>query len=136
MEYISQITLDMEPGGAIPVVTVKQGDAASRFILVTLTDHHEKVLPGSGTKVFFREKRPDGTVVTFDSATADQGLMRRLVTVNSDGSIRVEIPGQATACAGRCLCDLCLGENGKTISSAAFVLNVLRSPNEARPQRL
>ena len=132
MEYITEITLNLEPGGAIPVVTVKQGDAASRFILATLIDHETRVVPGSGMTAVFREERPDGTVVTFDSTTADPDSNRHFVIINGDGSITVEITGQATACDGRCMCDLCLEENGKTVSTAVFVLNVVRSPNVDR----
>lgn len=129
MQHLREVTLDLEPRGAIPVVRAKQGDASFRFIKVTMIDNDAQVLPETGMVAVFREEKPDGTGVMLDSSLVDSTLGRRLVTINNDGTITVEMIEQTMTCAGRCMCDICLLKDGKTISTATFVLEVFRSPS-------
>ena len=128
MEYIYNITLHLIPSGEIPVVTVKQGDASTRFIKATVVQGDQTYIPGAEQTVMFREEKPDGTGVLMDNNSIDTELGRSLVTVDEDGVITIELIEQTSTCPGYCRCDLCFVSGGELISTAPFLIEVARSP--------
>lgn len=129
MNYIYEITLDIHPADEVPVVRVKQGDASTRFVLVTLTKDGETYIPEEGTSMLFRCEKPDGHGVIEDSVKKDEELDRFLVVDNEDGTVSIELVEQVMTCAGRCRCDLCLYKNEQILSSMQFIIQVFPSPN-------
>ena len=128
MEYTHEVKLNLEPAGILPVVRVKQGDASMRYLHATIFNGAEQLEPETGMTVVFREEKPDGTGVMLDSEITDPELNRKLVILNNDGTVTVELVEQTTTCQGRCPCDLCLLQDGKNISTISFVLEVFPSP--------
>ena len=131
MEYIQEITLDLNLRNEIPVVIVKQGDASARGVLVHLKKDRIDYIPESGVSIMFRCEKPDGHGVITSSAEQDEELERYLVIDNGDGTVSVELIAQTTTACGRCRCDLCLYKDEQILSTLPFVLDVRRSPDVA-----
>ena len=129
MNYIYEITLDMDPANELPVVRVKQGDASTRYVVATLTKDGEPFIPDEGVDMLFRCEKPDGHGVLEDSVKKDAELDRCLVVDNRDGTVTIELVEQVTTCVGRCRCDLCLYKDEKVLSSMQFIIQVFPSPN-------
>lgn len=129
MEYTRDITLNIIPDSSIPIVRAKQGDASVRFIRAVVVMGHDIYIPGADQTILFREEKPDGTGVILDSTYEDVELGRYLVTIDSDGAVIIELVEQTTTCPGLCKCDLCFIQDGKTISSASFVLDIDTAPD-------
>lgn len=132
MNYIYEITLDMDPANELPVVRVKQGDASTRYVVATLTKDGEPFIPEEGVEMLFRCEKPDGHGVLEDSMGEDRELGRALVVDNRDSTVTIELVEQVTTCAGRCRCDLCLFKDEKVLSSMQFIIQVFPSPNTTR----
>ena len=132
MEYVREITLDVDLHKVIPVVRVKQGDASVRSVLAHLEKDGETYIPESDIIILFRCEKPDGYGVLFDNQTVDEDLGRPLVVDNQDGTIAVELLEQCTTCVGRCYCDLCFTKDEEILSTLPFILDVRRSPNTSR----
>ena len=128
MDYTYDITLSMVPSGEIPVVTVKQGDASTRFIKATVIKEDSIYHPGAEQTILFREEKPDGTCVLVDNNSIDTNLERYLVTVDENGAVVIELTSQMLSCSGYCKCDLCFANGGETISTSPFVLDVEAAP--------
>lgn len=129
MNYIHEITLDLNLTGDAPVIHVKQGDASARFILATLEKDGETFIPDSDVGIVFRCEKPDGFGVLEDSTAKDSELNRFLVVDNRDGTVTVELIEQVSTCPGRCRCDLCFYKDDKILSSIPFGIHVFPSPN-------
>ena len=129
MEFIREITLNLNPDGNIPVVRVKQGDTYTRFIRAQMVWDEDDAPVGAEVTALFRMRKPDGTGVLMDSEHIDSELERYLVIINSDGTVSVEITDQMTSCPGLSACDICLMKGIKVISSTVFVLSVHESPD-------
>ena len=96
MEYLQEITLDINTNTAYSTVGAKQGDNRSRIIKVHLTNEGEDVEIAAGSQAYFRFKKPDGKVVV---NTAD---------ILDDNTIRVVLTAQILAVAGRGYGDIVL----------------------------
>lgn len=129
MNYIHEITLDINLAGEMPVVKVKQGDSSARFILATLEKDGAAFIPDEGVGIIFRCEKPDGFGVLEDSVTEDSELERYLVVDNRDGTVTIELTEQVSTCPGRCRCDLCFYKDEKILSSIPFGIHVFPSPN-------
>lgn len=119
MEYTRNIVLDVNAISAAAVVKAKQGDNSTRFITVTLTKDGVPVVPEDGATAQFRLHKPD------KRAVLNSG------TINSDGTITVELTDQCTAVIGRATADISIMKDGKCLSSAIFYLEVIASPDIA-----
>ncbi len=131
MNYTRYINLDVNATSAVTVVAVKRNDAFARFINVTLMKDGVKYTPESGVWAMFRCEKPDGTAVVTDSRAQDTELGRYLVSIESDGTITIEIVDQVTAVVGRCKCDVCLMYNTEVLSTTPFIIDVKPVPNVA-----
>lgn len=131
LNYTRYINLDVNAMSAVTVVTVKRSDAFARFINVTLMKDGVKYTPESGVWAMFRCEKPDGTAVVTDSRTQDTELGRYLVTIESNGTITIELIDQVTTAVGRCKCDVCLMYNTEVLSTTQFIIDVKPIPNVA-----
>lgn len=119
MNYTRQIYLDVNATSAVTVVKAKEGDDSLRYVNVILLRDGTQFVPDNGMSAVFRLEKPDGKAVVNNA------------TIESDGSITVQLTAQCTAVAGRCKADVLLMANGETISTALFILEVVKSPDVA-----
>lgn len=117
MEYIRNISLDVNATQSMTTVKAKQGDYGTRFVNITLTKDQQKITITDET-VSFRCEKPDGKAVVNDA------------TVNTDGTVTIEITDQVTAVPGRCKSDISIVKDG-AISTALFVIEVIEAPDVA-----
>ena len=131
MEYIYDITLDLNLDREMPVARVKQGDSSTRYLTVHLESDGEPYVPESGVEFLFRCEKPDGHGVMLDSEYKDSEQDRYLVINNGNGTISVELTSQCTIVPGVCKCDICMYRDNKILSTVPFAIDVKRSPNVA-----
>lgn len=118
MEYIQDLTLDVNSNQAYTVVSAKQGDVDSRGIRVYYTASGEEYLISTNNSVAFRVRKPDGHIAFNDT------------TINSDGSVTAMFTYQILAVAGRAYADLVeFSANGNTLSTVSFIIDIMASPN-------
>lgn len=118
MNYTRNIYLDVNATSAVTVVKAKQGDDSLRYINITLQKDGVKLTPETGCSATFRLEKPDGKAVV-NSAS-----------IGSDGTITVTLTKQCTAKEGKCKADIFITDSsGNTISTALFVLEVVKSPD-------
>ena len=97
MEYIQEITLDLNPQVATPIIYAKQGDADTRVLEVHLMEDGNEYIPEAGSLVMFRARKPDGTyVVDATSASLNNNI------------VNVRLTEQTLVEAGRALVDIIL----------------------------
>ncbi len=119
MNYTRQIYLDVNATSAVTVVKAKEGDDSLRYVNVILLRDGTQIVPDNGMSAVFRLEKPDGKAVVNNA------------TIESNGSITVQLTAQCTAVAGRCKADVVLMANNETISTALFILEVVKSPDVA-----
>lgn len=119
MNYTRQIYLDVNATSAVTVVKAKEGDDSLRYVNVILLRDGTQIVPDNGMSAVFRLEKPDGKAVVNNA------------TIESNGSITVQLTAQCTAVAGRCKADVVLMANDETISTALFILEVVKSPDVA-----
>lgn len=90
-----------------------------RFINVTLLRDGVQVIPDTECTAIFRLEKPDGHAVINNA------------TIESNGTITIVLTAQCTAVAGRCRGDVLLRLVDETISTAVFILEVVKSPDVA-----
>ncbi len=117
MNYTRQIKLDVNATSAVTVVKAKEGDDSLRYINVVLMKDGVQTPPDNGSTAIFRLEKPDGHAVVNNA------------TIESDGTVTIQLTAQCTACVGRCKADVLIMDGGETISSAVFVLEVVKSPD-------
>lgn len=96
------------------VILVKQYDINVREIIARITDNGKPYPISPTVKPRIKCKKDDGTIVFNDC------------TVLSDGTIKIDITDQMTACAGTHECEVALfeGNSEKVLHSMDFILNV------------
>lgn len=121
MEYIQEITLDLNPRMATPIIYAKQGDADTRVLEIHLMEDGNEYIPEAGSIVMFRARKPDGTyIVDYTSASLNNNI------------VNVRLTEQALAEAGRALVDIVLYDgNAQYLSTASFILVIQPSPAAA-----
>ena len=118
MEYIQEITLDINSNQAYTVVGAKQGDSERRGVHVYFTASGEQYQINQNNSVALRVRKPDGHIVFNDAS------------VQPDGSVIAMFSYQTLISAGRAYADLIeFGADGKTISTVSFILNIMSSPD-------
>lgn len=112
--------LDIYPGN--PPIVIKLSQYDTDFSLVfNLFSSRGTLTIASGTTAVFREKKPDGNVMSVD-ATID--ITNKMVTLTPSDTIAKQI----TAIAGKCCCELSLQKNNDELNTANFVLLVEKAP--------
>ena len=127
MEYLQEITLDLNSNIAPILVGAKQRDNKTRKILIHLVDKDEPYFITNGHKVVFRITKPDSHVTS------------NIAEIQSNRSdILVTLSYQSLICSGYAYADIAefSGEmdedgniEGEVLSSATFVIKIEPSPN-------
>lgn len=116
MKYIQNITLDVSENLEYKYINAKQGDNATRYLNITLTENNEKIIPESGYVASFRCLKPDG------HSCIDTGV------INKDGTITVELTNQVLAVEGTTQADISLSNGSSVLSAASFYIQVGSAP--------
>ncbi len=116
MQFTQEIRLDVSGECLYRYVQAKQGDNASRYLKITLVANGQPLKPDAGTTAVFRCLKPDG------HSCMNTG------TVNSDGTVTVELTGQALACKGTTKADVSLIKGSSVLSTATFLIQVDETP--------
>ena len=104
-------TLDVTPGGIIPVVNVSQHDVG-RVLTFTLYDGHNAASIPSGTTVKIDGTKPSRHAFSYGSPTAT--ISGNVVTVSTVEQMTVE--------AGSVECKIVLTYSGQVIGTALFIM--------------
>ena len=97
MEYIQEITLDLNSNTAYTTVGAKQGDANSRKIRVHITENGKSYTIPSNAMAYFRLRKPDGKAV-LNTATIER----------TSNTVLITLTAQALAVSGRGYADITL----------------------------
>lgn len=114
MVYIKNISLDFNAENKPLVISAKQNDTDSRFLIITPTADGKQIDMSGITPVFCAEK-PDGSKI-MNYAEKD-----------SEGKIIVELTSQTLALSGIVLCEIKLYQDLSVLSSCRFCINVEQS---------
>lgn len=112
----TRIDVEMTGGTQYYAVSAKQGDKATRYVIVNLLNDGIKYTIPTGVKVTVNITKPDKTCV-YNECTY------------SGSEVTVELKGQSLAAAGTALCDIEVrtSDESQVISSATFAIEVERS---------
>ena len=112
----TRIDVEMTGGTQYYAVSAKQGDKATRYVIVNLLNDGIKYTIPTGVKVTANITKPDKTCV-YNECTY------------SGSEVTVELKGQSLAAAGTALCDIEVrtSDESQVISSATFAIEVERS---------
>lgn len=118
MEYIQEITLDLNTHSAPLIINAKQNDTDSRILLVHFTKNGEEYRININNSVAFRVRKPDMHLIL------DDGI------VNNDGTVKVILTQQCLAMAGRAYADLVeFNSSGQMLSTVSFIIDIQAMPD-------
>ena len=122
MEYVQDITLDLNANTAYTTVGAKQGDNDTRQIYVHITENGADYnLNEHGVNTaYFRFRKPDGKAV-INSATVH----------SEENYISFVLTAQTLAAAGRGYADITLQNGSQILSTVSFILIIMASPQVA-----
>jgi len=116
MQHTQELKLDVAGSNKYSCVWAKQGDDASRYLKITVTEGGEAlVLPTTATATF-RALKPDGKSI-YNPAT-----------INEDGTVTVELTAQTLAVAGRVMADVSIEDSGAVLSAVSFFIDCQPAP--------
>lgn len=116
MEYVQELTLELNSNTAYTTVGAKQGDNNSRIIRVHLTQNGEDYTIPSGASAYFRFRKPDGKAI-INVATIE------------DNTIYIVLTSQTLAAAGRGYGDITLQSGSDILSTVSFILIIMSAPD-------
>ena len=116
MEYNEELILDLNSNNAYTTIGAKQGDADTRNVWVRLTSNGEDYIIPDNATAYFRFRKPDGKVI----------VNRARVENNK---IQLVFTRQTLAVAGRGYGDITLQAGSQILSSVAFIVIIMASPN-------
>lgn len=107
------IKLEMTGDTKRYLVSAKQGDKATRYIVASLYNDGEKYTIPTDAKAFINIKKPDGKHV-YNTCTF------------SGSDVTIELTSQALAAAGTAYCDVEIhsGDDAQIITSASFTMEI------------
>lgn len=125
MEYLQEITLDLNANTAYTTVNAKQGDGNSRNIKVHITENGYDWKIPQDVSAHYRVRKPDGYAI-WNPANVD--LNENVITFS--------LSEQALAAAGRAYADIQLsrssgatGTGREILSTVSFILIIMASPD-------
>lgn len=121
MEYIQEITLDLNSNTAPPIIYTKQGDVDTRVLEIHLMENGNEYQPPADAFAVFRMRKPDGT-------TIGAGVDDTTITSINNNIVTVRLSEQALAAAGRGLADILLYNGDQYLSTASFILVIQPAP--------
>ena len=122
--YVKAITLDVNADENYTIIKAKQGDKINRKIAITLKKDGANFTPTGVSQIWFRIQKPDNNIAIVKST--DSGS-----PISTAGNVyTVTLSEQCLTAAGKAWCDLAfLDSSGNTLSSCAFILNIIPMPN-------
>ena len=124
MEFLQEITLELNSNTAYTTIGAKQGDSGSRVIKVHITQNGEPWTIPSSVSASYRVRKPDGYAV-WNSATVPYP--------NPENVIYITLSEQALAIAGRAYADIVFtegsGDNLSILSTVSFIIIIMASPD-------
>lgn len=110
------INLEMSGDTKRYLVTAKQGDKATRFIVAKLLNNGEPYTIPEGARAIINITKPDGKHVYNECSY-------------SDSDVTVELTNQALAASGTAFCDIEIrtSDNSQIITSASFTMEIEKS---------
>lgn len=118
MEFISDITLEVNSNTAYTVVGAKQGDNDTRIITAHLVENGNPYVIENGAIANFRFRKPDGKAI----------INTAQITDRNTGEIKIGLTSQALAAAGRGYADIVLTKNNQILSTVSFIIVIMSSP--------
>lgn len=116
MRFDKEIAIEIAQRATGVVIYAKQSDTKSRYYKVTFTDNGKKVDISGATAAAFRGEKPDGHSFAITP------------TINSDGTITIEVGGQVLTAAGYVECDVTAFQGNSVLSTGNFLIKVDRVP--------
>lgn len=117
LQYVQPITLDVAGGNVYKYVYAKQGDSGSRYVCATILANGKTIDISSDLTAEFRAVKRDGRSVINPA------------TINSDGTITVELTQQTLAVEGIVDADIIIkSSSGDVLSTASFKILVEKAP--------
>lgn len=112
-KLITYINLEMSGDTKRYLVSVKQGDKATRFIIAKLLNNGEAYTIPTGSRVVINIAKPDGKHV-YNTCTY------------SGSDVTVELTNQALAASGTAYCDIEIrtSDDSQVITSASFTMEI------------
>lgn len=118
MEYIQEITLDLNANSAYPVVNAKQYDTNTRVILAHFVKDGAEYKVSTNNSVGLRMRKPDKHVI-FNNCK-----------VNDDGTVSTTLTEQSLSVAGKSYADFVeFNSNSQVLSTVSFIIDIEPSPN-------
>lgn len=117
MEYIQNVTFDLNTLQAPVIIGAKQYDTDTRGIRVTYTKNGEPYQIHENNIVRLRMRKPDNTSILNDAQN------------NGDGTVTVIFSQECLSAAGRAYADLMEFSQGKILSTFSFVVDIQPAPN-------
>lgn len=122
MEYLQEISLELNSNTAYVTVGAKQGDQASRVIKVHVTQNGEDWKIPVGISASYRVRKPDGYAI-WNDALID----------NTENVVYLTLTEQTLAAAGRAYADVLFvqgtGEEREVLSTVSFIIIIMASPD-------
>lgn len=122
MEFVQEISLELNSNTAYTTVGAKQGDSNSRVINVHITSNGEDYnLEEQGvSSAYFRFRKPDGKAII------------NTVTIDKENNIlKLVLTAQTLAVSGRGYADITLLSGSTILSTVSFIIIIMSSPQVA-----
>ena len=118
-KLITYINLEMSGDTKRYLVSAKQGDKATRFIIAKLLNNGEPYTIPTGSRVVINITKPDGKHV-YNTCTY------------SGSDVTVELTNQALAASGTAYCDIEIrtSDDSQIITSASFTMEIEKSQRQ------
>ena len=122
MEFIQELSLELNSNSAYSTIGAKQGDNNSRTVIVHILENgiDYNLRDNNVTSAYFRLRKPDGKAII---NTAD---------IDFDANtIAIYLSAQALAASGRGYADVTLMSGSSILSTISFILLIMASPQVA-----
>ena len=119
MEYIQEITLDLNTNTAYTTIGAKQSDNGTRVVRVYLTENGEdyNLVSHNVQSVYYRLHKPDGKAIINAAVIKEDGKYLESV-----------FTAQGLAVPGRAYCDIVLQSGAQILSTVSFILIIMAAP--------
>lgn len=122
MEYLKEISLELNSNTAYTTVGAKQGDASSRVIKIHVTENGEDWTIPAGVSVSYRVRKPDGYAIWNDG-----------IIDTNENVVYITLTEQTLAAAGRAYADIYFelgqNENRQVLSTVSFIIIIMAAPD-------
>lgn len=122
MEFLQELSLELNSNSAYSTIGAKQGDNNSRVVVVHVTENGiaYNLREHNVTAAYFRLRKPDGKAIV------------NTATISEDGeTVSIVLTSQALAVAGRGYADVTLMAGSQVLSTISFILLIMASPQIA-----